>query len=205
MTNVTATIRTTATNRTGLHQAQPRTVVITGPEALTAWRAGNDAGHGYHPYGDLPADEHDMAFAISAAIDDGGEVVLEHDGLTVLQMSDGGLLGIADSNGPWAVDLASLLAEPAQDASVVSIDSVSPVLDDDGDISSYDVRATVEIGGVRHATRWSGLARLVGPGLSSSGWEASDQWVDARLALSMDHRALVELGEQVLAMARIPS
>lgn len=86
---------------------------------------------------------------------------------------------------------------------VVKINSVTPVHDnpESSDPTSYVVRATVEIDGVQYETAWSGLEK--DGRLTNAGWESSDQWVDARLALRVDHAVLVELGEEVLAAAVI--
>jgi hypothetical protein len=78
---------------------------ITGEEASRLWSAGNNDGRGYAPYTDVPGAD-TIAAAVAAAEADGGEVILTpDDGITVLLMSDGGLMGIGDSSGPWAVDL----------------------------------------------------------------------------------------------------
>ena len=106
MASITATIRIIGN----------RTVTITGRQALSAWQRGNDAGQGYAPYADAGAGT--VAEAIAAAEADGGTVVLEHDGMTVVQADDGGIYGIAgiaDSNGPWAVDLAEVIALALKD------------------------------------------------------------------------------------------
>lgn len=85
----------------------------------------------------------------------------------------------------------------------ITIKSVTPAYDnpESDEPTSYLVRATVEIDGVSHETAWSGIER--DGRLGSIGWEDSDQWVDARLALTVDHADLVALGKEVLAMARI--
>lgn len=83
---------------------------ITMTEALSAWRAGNDAGNGYAPYSDEPGED-SIDMAVEASVADGGEVVLERctsSDIAVVRMADGGLMGIggdATGRNAWAVDL----------------------------------------------------------------------------------------------------
>jgi hypothetical protein len=81
-------------------------MAITMQAALTAYRAGNNAGRGFAPDGGETVDE-----AVQAYASGGGRVLLERrasDEVAVIESSDGDLIAIggdAMGRGAWAVAL----------------------------------------------------------------------------------------------------
>ena len=86
---------------------------VTMSAALSAWRAGNDAGCGYAPYMD-EAGEDTIDEAVACAVRDGWTIVLDRtssDTIAVLRNDDGEWMGIggdATGHGAWAVDLDAM-------------------------------------------------------------------------------------------------
>lgn len=82
------------------------THTLTQFEAAREWRAGNDVGRGFAPFGDAIID---VETAVKAYVIQGAEVLLERErgghGVAVVRTLQGRTIAIADVHGAWAVEL----------------------------------------------------------------------------------------------------
>lgn len=83
-----------------------RSLEITREQALTAWRAGNDAGEGF------ATDEGSVDAAVASLRADGYGLVMgrRSDGEVAVLSGDGKVIAIGDAHGAWAVDITSRVA-----------------------------------------------------------------------------------------------
>jgi hypothetical protein len=89
---------------------------MTQEEARKLYALGNNSGHGYAPYTDVPMQPGDesIAAAIEAAQADGWEIEIEREtseDVAVLRNGDGEMMAIggeADGSGAWAVIISDV-------------------------------------------------------------------------------------------------